>query len=43
MAVEPELEMLLAEGLLVELELELELVALGDRKEPTGTMKMVFG
>lgn len=38
MAVEQELEMLLAEGLVV----ELELVAIGGQKEPTGTMKMVF-
>lgn len=40
MVVEQEIEMLLAEGLVVEL--ELELVAFGDQKEPNGTMKMVF-
>lgn len=36
MVVEQEIEMLLAEGLVV------ELVAFGDQKEPNGTMKMVF-
>lgn len=40
---EQEPEMLLVEGLVGELEPELESVAIGDRKEPTGTMKMVFG
>lgn len=40
MVVVQEIEMLLAEGLVVEW--ELELVAFGDQKEPNGTMKMVF-
>lgn len=40
MVVEQEIEMLLAEGLVVEL--ELELVVFGDQKELNETMKMVF-